>query len=143
MKSANISSDYIQGTSVAIFCGDKVLLAQRKNPPRQYEWSIPGGHVEANESLEQAACREIWEETGLNLAEKSLKYSKTIHFKISPEEAYEINLFIYEIEGSRPNVTAGDDAKAIGWYNENQLPQLDISKDTLELLQSLFANRIK
>ncbi len=31
-------------------------------------WNQPAGHLEANETLIQAAQRELWEETGFNLA---------------------------------------------------------------------------
>jgi len=45
--------------------GDAILLA-RQNYGRQY-WSLPGGVMEAGESVEQAAIREVKEETGLDI----------------------------------------------------------------------------
>ncbi len=50
-----------------------IVLVERKNPP--YGWAIPGGFVEYNESLEQAAIREAKEETGLDI--KDLKQFHT------------------------------------------------------------------
>jgi 8-oxo-dGTP diphosphatase len=43
----------------------QVLLVQRKNPPFEGRWAIPGGFVEQDESLEVAARRELAEETGV------------------------------------------------------------------------------
>ena len=45
--------------------GDDVLLVQRGNPPRQGEWSIPGGRIEPGEATTHAALRELREETGV------------------------------------------------------------------------------
>jgi len=47
-------------------CG-QVLLIRRANPPRQGEWSLPGGKVEFGETLQAAALREVREETGLEI----------------------------------------------------------------------------
>ena len=43
----------------------QVLLIRRKNPPFQGVWAIPGGFAGMDESLEQAALRELEEETGV------------------------------------------------------------------------------
>ncbi|MCC6446418.1 MAG: NUDIX domain-containing protein [Armatimonadetes bacterium] len=47
--------------------GEGVLLARRKYEPRAGEWSIPGGYVECGETVEEAAVREMLEETGLDI----------------------------------------------------------------------------
>src|SRR5437868_1517308 len=45
----------------------EVLLIRRTNPPRQTEWSLPGGRVEFGEALRTALLREVREETGLEI----------------------------------------------------------------------------
>src|ERR1700754_2104202 len=52
----------VLGVSIAVFREGKVLLASRTKPPFAGAFSLPGGHVEANETLEQAALRELSEE---------------------------------------------------------------------------------
>ena len=55
----------ILAASVAVFRNGKVLLGLRKNPPAAEVFSLPGGVVEIGERLEEAALRELFEETGV------------------------------------------------------------------------------
>ncbi|HZW15008.1 MAG TPA: NUDIX hydrolase [Brevundimonas sp.] len=52
---------------VGVVClrGDEVLLIRRGRPPRQGEWSLPGGRIEPGERAVDAALRELREETGV------------------------------------------------------------------------------
>ena len=45
--------------------GDEVLLIRRGKPPREGEWSLPGGRIERGETVRDAALRELVEETGV------------------------------------------------------------------------------
>jgi 8-oxo-dGTP diphosphatase len=51
--------------SVAVFRGDRVLLAARTKPPAEQLFSLPGGLVETGETLQEAALRELEEEVGV------------------------------------------------------------------------------
>ncbi len=47
-----------------VWRGDEILLIRRGKPPRQGQWSIPGGRIEFGELMRYAAAREVQEETG-------------------------------------------------------------------------------
>jgi ADP-ribose pyrophosphatase YjhB (NUDIX family) len=53
------------GIGAVVFRGDDVLLIRRGKPPRQGDWSIPGGLQELGETVFEAARREVLEETGV------------------------------------------------------------------------------
>jgi ADP-ribose pyrophosphatase YjhB (NUDIX family) len=48
-----------------VFRDGRVLLGSRRNPPYNQVFSLPGGLVESGETLEDAAIREVEEETGV------------------------------------------------------------------------------
>jgi ADP-ribose pyrophosphatase YjhB (NUDIX family) len=67
-----VSRDYPDrpwvGVGVVVCRADRVLLIQRGKPPRQGQWSLPGGVQELGETVAAAALREVREETGLDIA---------------------------------------------------------------------------
>jgi ADP-ribose pyrophosphatase YjhB (NUDIX family) len=56
----------VVAVGVLLLDGDRVLLVQRARPPLPGRWTVPGGGVELGETLEEAALRELAEETGLS-----------------------------------------------------------------------------
>ncbi|MEN9708345.1 MAG: hypothetical protein RIQ68_753 [Pseudomonadota bacterium] len=55
----------ILAASLAVFREGRVLLGARAAPPNDSFYSLPGGLVETGETLEEAALRELLEETGV------------------------------------------------------------------------------
>jgi ADP-ribose pyrophosphatase YjhB (NUDIX family) len=64
---ANLSRFPTLGVGAVIWnAKHEVVLIQRGKPPRENQWSIPGGHVEWGEGVHEAVLREVREETGLS-----------------------------------------------------------------------------
>jgi 8-oxo-dGTP diphosphatase len=56
----------VPAAGVVCLRGGEVLLIRRGTPPRQHEWSLPGGRIEWGEAAAGAALRELHEETGVS-----------------------------------------------------------------------------
>jgi len=68
MTAENSGARIVIGVGAVIWNAlGEVLLIRRANPPKQHEWSLPGGKVEFGEPLRTALLREIREETALEI----------------------------------------------------------------------------
>ncbi len=100
-----------------------VLLIERKYPPFEGMWALPGGFLEMDETLEEAALRELQEETGITGVE--LKQFHTFS-KVNrdPRHRTITTVFLgYTGEGTS-NPVAGDDAANVRWFALGELPPL-------------------
>ncbi|MFH2146120.1 MAG: NUDIX hydrolase [Candidatus Omnitrophota bacterium] len=94
-----------------------IVLIERKNPP--YGWAIPGGFVEYNETLEDAAAREAKEETGLDIF--SLRQ---FHSYSGPrrDPRWHTIATVFTAQG-RGKLRAATDAGDVGIFDKKNLPQ--------------------
>lgn len=101
----------------------KVLLVQRKFKPFKNKWAFPGGFVQMNETLDEAARRELAEETGVkNLFLEQLYTFSDI--KRDPRERV-ISVGYYalvKLGDYRPR--AASDAREVGWFPVRSVPEL-------------------
>lgn len=72
MSNRDFPATPVIGVGVVVLNGDAVLLIRRGKPPRQGEWSLPGGAQELGETVRQTAVREVREETGIEIADLAL-----------------------------------------------------------------------
>lgn len=106
----------------------KVLLIQRGNYPYKTSWAFPGGFMNINETAEQAALRELKEETGLKDVIVRQLYTYT-DIDRDPRERV-ISIAHYAL-ARISEVKAGDDAKDAKWFSLNEIPNLAFDHDVI------------
>lgn len=108
----------------------KILLIKRKYPPFAGKWAIPGGFVEVNEALSNAAARELEEETGLKNV--SLKQFYTFGDPGRDPRGHTITISYYTFLSNIPSGLSGaDDADDASWFSINNLPELAFDHDVV------------
>lgn len=100
-----------------------ILLIQRKNEPFAGQWAFPGGFVDMEETLEQAAARELQEETGLSGI--SLKQLHTFSEPGRDPRGHTVSVCFYGFTNTNNNqAQAADDARQAEWFPLSALPAL-------------------
>jgi 8-oxo-dGTP diphosphatase len=122
---------------VVCFRGEEVLLIRRGRPPRQGEWSIPGGKVGWGESLQTAALRELHEETGVHAALGDLV---AVYEIIEPDFHYVLIDYAAEWIAGEPR--AGDDADEARFMPIDQALASVAQADLRDVLQRGWEIRI-
>lgn len=93
----------------------KVLLIKRKNHPYICRWAIPGGFVDINESLNEAARRELKEETNIdNVYTEQLGTYGDVKRDPRMRVISVANIALVSSENLKP--CAGDDAEDVAWF---------------------------
>ena len=106
----------------------KVLLIQRRNYPYKTSWAFPGGFINMDETAEEAARRELEEETGLKDVLIRQLYTYT-DIERDPRERV-ISIAHYALTRTT-EVKAGDDAKNVRWFPLNEIPNLAFDHDII------------
>lgn len=120
--------------------GSAVLLVQRAAAPNAGQWAIPGGKVQPGETLQQAAEREIREETGVIVKAGEPVFSFDV---IEREDSGELRYHYVIVDLLADYVSgepqAGDDAMDAAWVEPETLARLEVNATTRQLLARLDA----
>ncbi len=122
-----------------VFKEECVLLVRRGQPPAEDLWAIPGGSVEIGETLQEAAEREMLEETGIQIRAAKPIYTFDV---IDRDEAGKVRFHYVIVDLAADYVmgepSPGDDAVEARWVSAQEIDGLEVSPATLKLLRNKF-----
>ncbi|NHM01991.1 NUDIX domain-containing protein [Flavobacterium difficile] len=113
---------------------NEILLIKRLNEPYKNCWALPGGFVDENEDLEQAARRELFEETNIE-TDKMIQIGAFGKPYRDPR-GHMISIAYQTYYIKNQTIQAKDDAKEVKWFSLNNLPELAF--DHLEIINSII-----
>lgn len=109
-----------------------ILLIKRNQPPALGLWSIPGGKLEAGETLVEACRREVKEETGI--AVRVVSMVAVVERRID-QFHYVIVDFLAELEEVCPTIpVAQTDVSEARWVNMQQLDDFELVPGLKEII---------
>jgi ADP-ribose pyrophosphatase YjhB (NUDIX family) len=134
----------IIGVGVVVWHGDRVLLVQRGRPPRQGQWSLPGGAQQLGESLAEAARREVLEETGITVDLGDV-IATVDSIERDPEGRvrYHYTLIDFAAEAHSAELVPGDDAADARWFELHEIEGLGLWSETLRIIELARARRCR
>lgn len=130
----------IPAVSVAVVRGDRVLLVKRARAPSQGLYAFPGGKVEFEESLEEAARRELLEETGI-IAESLRPVSEIFIEGRTESHPVDYLLTVFEATYAGGEAVAADDAETAAFYTLAEMEALPLAGSVFTIARKLLTDR--
>ena len=111
--------------------GRDVLLIRRGREPFKGMWALPGGFLDLDEELEEAAARELREETGVEVDVPALREIGVFGALGRDPRGRTITAAYLAVLEDRPRARPGDDAAETGWFPIDDLPKTAFDHDKI------------
>ena len=128
----------IVGVGGVVVHRNRVLLVRRGREPLKGEWSVPGGLVELGEELAEGVCRELKEETGLEVAplEVLTVFDRIMHD--GDRVKYHFVIVDYVCRRKRGRLHPASDVLDARWVRREDLPQYHLTEKATAVIRQAF-----
>ena len=108
------------------------ILIKRKNNPYKGHWALPGGFVDYNESVENAAIREAMEETSIDIELIDLV---GVYSKPGRDPRGHTVTVVYTAKGDMDKMDASDDAAEIEIFSPQHIDEIELAFDHSKIIE--------
>lgn len=132
----------VAAVGAVVLDGEAVLLVRRALPPRQGEWSLPGGRLELGESLTAGVRREVEEETGLEVeVGPMIEVLDRIHRDEAGGIRYHFVIVDFLCRPLGGELAAGDDAAEARWVARADVTAYGVNAVAAAVIDKAFRLR--
>ncbi len=125
----------VPAVGAVVWKDDRILLIRRGQAPRKGMWSLPGGRQERGETVNEAAIREIREETGVAIHVLDVAaVVDLIHRDANGAVEHHFTVVDVVAEWVGGEAVAGDDAAEVAWATRDELARYDLTPKMLEVI---------
>ncbi len=121
-----------------------ILMVERKMEPGKGLWALPGGHIDPDETAEDASLRELYEEAGLDMPKGAMRgrlRARRVfdHPERSEKGWVRTEAFVYELQDRKTleKLKAGDDAAKAHWVPITEITPDTLFEDHFDIIQAL------
>ncbi len=110
------------GVGVIIIKENKILLGKRKKSHGAGSWQFPGGHLEFQESIEDCARREVFEETALEI--ENIRFGPYTNDIFVQEQKHYVTLYVIaDYKAGQLTVCEPEKCEKWDWFDWNLMPE--------------------
>ena len=125
-----MSSEEVRAAGGVVMRDGLMALVHR---PRYDDWSLPKGKLDPGETFEQAALREVWEETGLRA--RLVRELPAVHYTVR-ERPKVVRYWLMEVE-SDPGFEPNDEVDELRWLSPSDASELLTYEHDIDLAQEV------